>query len=116
MNAPAPHPTDDVPAQPGQVLAGKYRVDRVLGRGGMGIVVEALHVQLDERVALKFLLPDYAQHPEASQRFLRKARPAVKTTDEHVARVSAVGTLETSAPHMVMGFPEGYHLPYAPDR
>ena len=39
---------------PGDVLAGKYRVERVLGAGGMGIVVAAHHLQLDEKVALKF--------------------------------------------------------------
>ena len=109
MNAPA-QPNDDVPVRPGQILAGKYRVDRVLGRGGMGVVVEARHVALDERVALKFLLPDYAQMPEASARFLREARAAVKIKSEHVARVSDVGTLETGSPYMVMEFLEGIDL------
>jgi serine/threonine-protein kinase len=116
VNAPAPHPNDDVPVQPGQVLAGKYRVDRVLGRGGMGVVVEARHVQLDERVALKFLLPDYAKVPEASARFLREARAAVKIKSEHVARVSDVGTLETGSPYMVMEFLEGTDLSKALER
>jgi tRNA A-37 threonylcarbamoyl transferase component Bud32 len=116
VSAPAPHPNDDIPVQPGQVLAGKYRVDRVLGRGGMGVVVEARHVQLEERVALKFLLPDYAQVPEASARFLREARAAVKIKSEHVARVSDVGTLETGAPYMVMEFLEGIDLSKALER
>ncbi len=65
-------------APPGSVLAGKYRVERVIGQGGMGLVVEARHLALDERVALKFLLPEYATHPEAAGRFLRVARAAVK--------------------------------------
>jgi serine/threonine-protein kinase len=95
---------------PGEVLAGKYRIERVLGQGGMGVVVEARHLQLDERVAMKFLLPEYAQHPEASARFLREARAAVKIKSEHVARVVDVGTLESGAPYMVMEFLQGRDL------
>jgi len=92
---------------PGTILAGKYRVDRVLGRGGMGVVVEARHISLDDRVALKFLLPEYAAHPDASKRFLREARAAVKIKGPHVARVSDVGTLEDGSPYMVMEYLEG---------
>jgi len=76
----------------------------------MGYVVEARHVALDERVALKFLLPEYAKHPEASARFLREARAAVKIKSEHVARVSDHGTLESGAPYMVMEFLDGSDL------
>jgi serine/threonine-protein kinase len=92
---------------PGTILAGKYRVERVLGRGGMGVVVEARHISLDDRVALKFLLPEYALHPDASQRFLREARAAVRIKGPHVARVSDVGTLEDNSPYMVMEYLEG---------
>jgi serine/threonine-protein kinase len=92
------------------VLAGKYRVERILGQGGMGVVVEARHIALDERVALKFLLPDFALHPEFNARFLREARNAVRIKSEHVARVSDVGTLETGAPYMVMEYLEGRDL------
>jgi serine/threonine-protein kinase len=95
---------------PGTVLAGKYRVDRVLGEGGMGVVVAATDLQLERRVAIKFLLPDYAQHHEASQRFLREARASVKIQSEHVARVIDVGTMDSGAPYMVMEFLEGRDL------
>src|SRR6201999_462394 len=88
------------PVSAGSVLAGKYRVDRVLGQGGMGVVVAATDLQLERKVAIKFLLPDYARHPEASQRFLREARAAVKIQSEHVARVIDVGTLDTGSPYM----------------
>jgi len=91
----------------GTVLAEKYRVERLIGQGGMGVVVEARHVTLDDRVALKFLLPEYATHPEASERFLREARACVKIKSAHVARVSDVGTLESGAPYMVMEYLEG---------
>jgi serine/threonine-protein kinase len=92
------------------VLAGKYRVERVLGQGGMGMVVEARHLALEERVALKFLLPSSVPGSEAAERFLREARAAVRIKSEHVARVSDVGTLESGAPYMVMEFLEGSDL------
>jgi eukaryotic-like serine/threonine-protein kinase len=95
------------PTLPGSVLAGKYRVEKIIGQGGMGVVVEARHIALDERVALKFLLAEYAHHPEAAARFLREARAAVKIKSEHVARVSDVGTLDSGAPYMVMEYLDG---------
>ena len=98
------------PVSEGTVLAGKYRVDRVLGEGGMGVVVAATDLQLERKVAIKFLLPEYAQHHEASQRFLREARAAVKIKSEHVARVIDVGTMETGAPYMVMEYLHGRDL------
>ncbi len=98
------------PVQEGQVLAGKYRIERILGVGGMGVVVSALHIQLDERVALKFLLPEALANAEAVARFAREARAAVKIKSMHVARVSDVGTLETGAPYMVMEFLQGQDL------
>jgi len=60
------------------MLAGKYRVERVLGRGGMGIVVAARHVELDQTVAVKFMLEGAALQPDAADRFLREARAAVR--------------------------------------
>ncbi len=96
--------------QPGQILAGKYRIERVLGQGGMGVVVAALHVQLDERVAIKFLLPEALENAETVARFAREARAAVKIKSEHVARVRDVGALENDAPYMVMEYLEGQDL------
>jgi serine/threonine-protein kinase len=98
------------PILPGTILAGKFRVEKIIGQGGMGMVVEARHIALDERFALKFLLPEYATHPEASTRFQREARAASKLKSEHVARVSDVSTLEGGAPYMVMEFLEGSDL------
>jgi serine/threonine-protein kinase len=96
--------------RPGDILAGKYRVERVLGAGGMGVVVAAHHIQLDEKVALKFLLPQALGNEEAVNRFVREARAAVKIKSEHVARVSDVGQLETGAPYMVMEYLDGTDL------
>src|SRR5580700_10759662 len=100
----------DAGVQPGDVLAGKYKVERVLGVGGMGVVVAAHHMQLDEKVAIKFLLPEMLGHAEVVGRFAREARAAVKIKSEHVARVLDVGTLETGAPYMVMEFLDGGDL------
>ncbi len=94
----------------GALLAGKYRIERVLGVGGMGAVVAARHLQLDTKVAIKFLLPTMLGNEEAVSRFAREARAAVKITSEHVARVFDVGTLEGGAPYMVMEFLEGGDL------
>jgi eukaryotic-like serine/threonine-protein kinase len=94
----------------GDILAGKYRIDRILGAGGMGVVVAAHHIRLDERVAIKFLLPEMMEHGEAVARFEREARAAVKIKSEHVARVSDVGTLENGAPYMVMEYLQGSDL------
>jgi eukaryotic-like serine/threonine-protein kinase len=94
----------------GSILAGKYRVDKVLGVGGMGVVVAAHHIQLDDRVAIKFLLPETLGNGDAVMRFAREARAAVKIKSEHVARVTDVGTLENGAPYMVMEYLEGGDL------
>jgi serine/threonine-protein kinase len=96
--------------QVGQLIAGKYRVQQLLGRGGMGVVMAALHEQLNQRVALKFLTDDAYQQPEAVTRFLREARSAVQIQSEHVARVMDVGTLESGAPYIVMEYLRGLDL------
>jgi serine/threonine protein kinase len=102
--------TSTPPVAPGDVLAGKYRVERVLGAGGMGVVVQATHLELDERVAMKFLLPHAVESTEAAARFVREARAAVKIKSEHVARVTDVGRLENGAPYIVMEYLHGADL------
>jgi len=96
--------------EPGQILLGKYRIERVLGMGGMGVVVAATHVTLEERVAIKFLLPQALTNGEAVARFLREARAAVRIKSEHVARVTDVGQLENGAPYMIMEYLDGADL------
>ena len=99
-----------VPVRAGDVLAGKYRVETVLGVGGMGVVVAATHVHLGQKVALKFMLPEAMKDKDMSERFIREARNAVRLKGEHVAHVLDVGTLDTGAPYMVMEFLEGSDL------
>jgi serine/threonine protein kinase len=94
----------------GDVIAGKYRVERILGVGGMGVVVAATHVNLDQRVALKFLLPAAAEHPDVVERFAREARAAAKIQCDHVARVLDVDRLPSGAPYMVMEYMDGEDL------
>jgi len=105
-------PTLKLPAQsasvrPGDVLAHKYRVERVLGTGGMGCVVAATHVELQERRALKFMLPHALADEAAVERFLREARAAVRLKSPHTVDVLDVGRLNTGEPYLVMEFLEG---------
>ena len=101
--------TPVAPVLPGETLGGgKYRVERILGQGGMGIVVAAKHVELDERVAIKFLLGEPGT--AAVDRFLREARAAVKVKGEHVCRVLDFGRLESGEPYIVMEYLEGTDL------
>src|SRR5882757_8726454 len=92
------------------VIAGKYRVERILGRGGMGVVVAAWHLELDQRVALKFLLPELVERGDAAERFRREARAAARIKSEHVVRVLDVGNWEGNAPYMVMEYLDGRDL------
>src|SRR5450432_2659350 len=96
--------------QRGDLLAGKYRVERVLGSGGMGVVVAARHVQHGQLVAIKFLRAELLTHPEASARFLLESQAVSRLTSEHVARVLDFGTLDTGAPYMAMEFLDGQDL------
>lgn len=94
----------------GQQIAGKYRIDAVIGRGGMGVVLRATHRSLDEPVAIKVLRPSMVALPGMVTRFTREARAASKIRSEHVARVTDVDTLESGVPYMVMEYLEGADL------
>ena len=100
----------DPPVAPGELLAGKYLVERLLGEGGHGVVVAAQHVALGERVAIKVLRPEVAQDQETVARFVREARASVRIKGEHVARVLDVGSLPSGLPYMVMEHLEGADL------
>jgi len=104
------HPQVLAGIEPGALLAGKYRVERKIGEGGMGVVVVARHLELDELVAIKFLLPDAASNPEAVMRFSREARASVKIKSEHVARTLDVGKLDNGVAYMVMEYLQGTDL------
>ena len=94
----------------GDVLAGKYKVKKILGIGGMGMVVAATHLELDQRVAIKFMLPGSHESPETSARFLREARAAGQLSSDHVCRVMDVGRFDSGAPYIVMEYLQGEDL------
>jgi serine/threonine-protein kinase len=95
--------------RPGDVIAGKFQVERVLGEGGMGYVVSARHLQLGQVVALKFMREEVST-PEYRTRFMREARNTVRLKSKHVSRVLDVGQLDDGAPYMVMELLEGTDL------
>ncbi len=94
---------------PGDLVAGKYRVESVLGKGGMGVVVSAVHQLFGERVAIKFLLPE-AAHGVGLERFLREAKVAFQLKSQHVVRVLDVAQLESGEPYIVMEHLAGLDL------
>jgi serine/threonine-protein kinase len=107
---------------PGEIVDGKFRVERVLGVGGMGFVVAARQIGLERRVALKFVRASQCD-PEALVRFMREARATVRLRSEHVARILDVATLSTAPtsfgpldtpavgmPYIVMEYLEGKDL------
>src|SRR5262249_49756997 len=80
-----------------------FDVMRVIGRGGMGIVLEAFDSKLQRNVALKVLDPDVAHDETARQRFCREARAAASITHEHVIAVHQVEhAAEGELPYLVM--------------
>ncbi len=93
----------------GDLLASKYRVERILGEGGMGVVVAAYHELLDQHVAVKLLYQDIADR-EAQSRLLLEARSAAKLQSEHVARVVDVDVGPDGLPFIVMELLEGADL------
>jgi len=95
---------------PGSIVGDKYRVGRQIGRGGMGVIVEATHLQLGTQVAIKILRANPSEKPEVAERFLREARAAAQLKSEHICRVHDYGTLPDQAPFMVMELLEGRDL------
>jgi serine/threonine-protein kinase len=91
----------------GDVVVDKYRIERQLGAGGMGVVLQATHLQLNQPVALKFLVDSQLEAHIAAERFLREARATFRLRSEHTVRVMDVGTLPSGEPFMVMELLEG---------
>ncbi|HEX4340511.1 MAG TPA: serine/threonine-protein kinase [Polyangiaceae bacterium] len=107
------------PPQSGDVIADKYRIERVVGSGGMGIVVSARHMQLGQQVAIKLLRlnglePD--RQLEARARFLREGQAAAGLASDHVVKIHDVGTLDSGEPFMVMELLKGDDLAKIIDR
>lgn len=100
----------DAGTELGTLIAGKYRVDGVIGEGGMGKVLRATHMELERTVAIKVIRSDLAAMAEVAQRMLFEARAAASITNEHVVRVLDVGRMESGAPFIVMEHLTGMNL------
>jgi serine/threonine-protein kinase len=98
-----------VSVAPGTLIAKKYRVERIIGEGGMGVVVAARHVELGRRVAVKLVRKD-AMAAGSLERLLREARAAAAIDSEHVARVLDVGRTKDGEPYLVMEHLDGRDL------
>ena len=98
------------PVRAGEIVAGKYQVDEILGSGGNGVVVAAMHLELRTRVAIKFLGPDALKDDVAAARLLREARATARIPSEHVAGILDVGTMESGVPYLVMELFDGVDL------
>ncbi|HEX4514346.1 MAG TPA: serine/threonine-protein kinase [Polyangiaceae bacterium] len=99
-----------MPLRVGDIVGDKYRIERQLGSGGMGVVLEATHLQLNQPVALKFIVESGLEQSIATERFLREARATFRLRSEHTVRVMDVGTLPTGEPFMVMEKLDGKDL------
>ncbi|HEX3775329.1 MAG TPA: serine/threonine-protein kinase [Polyangiaceae bacterium] len=94
----------------GTVIAEKYRVDGLLGTGGMGVVMSATNLDLDAAVAIKLVREEFSNNEEVVARMLQEARAAAKMHGAHMVRVLDVGRLEGGTPYIVMERLEGYDL------
>jgi serine/threonine protein kinase len=94
----------------GAVLADKYRLDGILGIGGMGVVYRSHHALLGVPVAVKIILPEFAARPEFIARFTNEAKAAARIQSDHIARVSDVGSTADGMSFLVMELLEGEDL------
>jgi serine/threonine-protein kinase len=96
--------------QSGEVLDGKYRIERLLGEGGMGAVAKATHLLRRAPVALKFMSPAVMAVGGAIERFVNEGVAASQIDSDHVVKVFDVGRMPNGAPYLVMEFLEGCDL------
>ncbi|HVH46800.1 MAG TPA: serine/threonine-protein kinase, partial [Labilithrix sp.] len=113
MSAPdvnAPRSASPPLLREGELVGGRYEIERCLGGGGMASVFRAKHVGLDQPVAIKVVSPLIREVPGIVSRFMREARAATRLKGEHIVRVFDVGTTDDGAPYMVMELLEGKDL------
>jgi serine/threonine protein kinase len=96
--------------RPGDVIAGKYRLERELGRGAMGTVWSAVHTTLAQRVAIKLIAGEQSRSVDARQRFGVEAKAAARLRSRHVVQVYDDGETPEGAPYIVMEYLEGKTL------
>jgi serine/threonine protein kinase len=110
LNEPRAHLDLPRPTQPGDVIGEKYRIERVLGSGGMGSVFAATHLDLGHTIAIKLLNDGIAQMPDMVKRFMREGRAAAQLKSDHALRIFDVGRLPSGVPFLVMEYLEGEDL------
>src|SRR5690349_4488758 len=93
--------------KPTEIIGGRYELERVLGKGGMGVVFAAKDHTISRPVAIKFLHPEDAENPEARARFMREAQSAGAIRSEHAVKVFDVGTHPPDMPYIVMEYLPG---------
>jgi serine/threonine-protein kinase len=103
-------PPEDMTALEGAIVGGKYRVERLIGSGGMGTVWEGVHTTLATRVAIKFIRPQFAEQSEARARFEIEARAAAKLKTKHAVQIYDYGVTPEGLPYIVMEFLDGQSL------
>jgi len=86
----------------GQIVGGRYRVGRLLGSGGMGLVFEGTHLELGSPVAIKIVRPQFSQDSQILERFVNEARNVAALTSPHIARVFDAGKMHTGEAYLVM--------------
>ena len=96
--------------RPGDHIANKFRVERILGAGSMGVVVSAIHLQLEWLVAIKIIRPEILSNREVVSRFLQEGRTAARLHGKHVARILDLGLSEAGLPFIVMEHLRGQEL------
>jgi len=98
------------PDYSGQTLEGRYRIERLLGSGGMGAVYEGRHVIVGKRVAVKFLHSEFASNEEVLKRFYREAQAAAAIGHKNIIDILDVGISPQNEPFLVMEYLEGEDL------
>src|SRR5918997_681348 len=107
-----------------QIIAGRFRIECEIGRGGMGTVYRASHLGLERPVAVKVLKQEFAAYPEVAERFMREARTMARLRHPRAAMIFDAGRLADGRPFIVMEYAEGETLadallcegPFAPAR
>jgi serine/threonine-protein kinase len=94
----------------GEVIGGKYRIDSVLGRGGMGAVYQAEHMELEKKVAIKILLPESSVKPKQVERFKREARSAASIGHDNIVQIFDLDTTQDGTIYIVMELLPGQDL------
>ena len=96
--------------RPGDLIAGKYKVERIIAEGGMGLIVRALHLDLERQVAIKIVRSEFSEREDIVARLMLEARAVARMHSEHVARVLDVGRLPSGRPFIVMEYLDGKDL------